>query len=151
MVCICWKDLSEGVMSAIQARFWPWSRLCCLAMTSTLLPTASSRNMAVLASVQDRVEVWNKGNKMPQIEEDSGEELYRRAPTMTRGMRSQGWLCVTHVGGKCLLKSSKTTQPRWRYIEKDTQASVDYTTRCCMHNKRFQASRVLPSVLTPIT
>ncbi|CAM9551432.1 unnamed protein product [Ectocarpus fasciculatus] len=35
-----------------------------------------SRNMAVLASVQDRVEVWNKGIKMPQIEEDSAEDEY---------------------------------------------------------------------------
>ncbi|CAN0346045.1 unnamed protein product, partial [Ectocarpus sp. 8 AP-2014] len=33
-----------------------------------------SRNMAVLASVQDRVEVWNKGIKMPQIEEDSEDD-----------------------------------------------------------------------------
>lgn len=66
-----------------------------LAMTGAFPPTASSRNMAVLASVQDRVEVWNKGIKMPQIEEDSGEELCRRAPTITREKRSQGWLRVT--------------------------------------------------------
>ena len=29
--------------------------------------------MAVLASVQDRVEAWNKGVKMPQLDADSGE------------------------------------------------------------------------------
>ncbi|CAB1113955.1 unnamed protein product [Ectocarpus sp. CCAP 1310/34] len=36
--------------------------------------TLLHRNMAVLAAVQDRVEVWNKGIKMPQIEEDSEDE-----------------------------------------------------------------------------
>ena len=30
----------------------------------------TSRNMAVLASVQDRVEVWNRSVKMPEVEED---------------------------------------------------------------------------------
>lgn len=32
--------------------------------------TWTSRNMAVLASVQDRVEVWNRSVKMPEVEED---------------------------------------------------------------------------------
>ncbi|CAM9144494.1 unnamed protein product [Ectocarpus sp. 12 AP-2014] len=36
--------------------------------------TLLHRNMAVLASVQDRVEVWKRGIKMPQIEEDSEDE-----------------------------------------------------------------------------
>lgn len=30
----------------------------------------ASRNMAVLASVQDRVEVWNRSVKMPEVEDD---------------------------------------------------------------------------------
>lgn len=35
-----------------------------------------SRNMAVLASVQDRVEAWNKATKMPaEEEEDDGKAL----------------------------------------------------------------------------
>lgn len=29
--------------------------------------------MAVLASVQDRVEAWNKSVKVPQLDEESGE------------------------------------------------------------------------------
>lgn len=37
--------------------------------------TTQNRNMAVLASVQDRVESWNKGVKMPQVDEDSGETI----------------------------------------------------------------------------
>lgn len=32
--------------------------------------------MAVLASVQDRVEVWNKGVKMPEVEEDETGQFY---------------------------------------------------------------------------
>eukprot|EP00903_Cladosiphon_okamuranus_P011557 g10877.t2 len=36
--------------------------------------TLLHRNMAVLASVQDRVEAWNKGVKMPQLEDDSEDE-----------------------------------------------------------------------------
>ncbi|CAM9165860.1 unnamed protein product [Laminaria digitata] len=35
-----------------------------------------SRNMAVLASVQDRVEVWNRSVKMPEVEEDDMEDEY---------------------------------------------------------------------------
>lgn len=35
--------------------------------------TGLNRNMAVLASVQDRVEAWNKSVKMPQLDEDSGK------------------------------------------------------------------------------
>ena len=30
----------------------------------------TSRNMAVLASVQDRVEAWNRSVKMPEVEDD---------------------------------------------------------------------------------
>lgn len=39
--------------------------------------------MAVLASVQDRVEAWNKSVKMPQLDEDSGETM-TLALTLTR-------------------------------------------------------------------
>lgn len=37
--------------------------------------TLLHRNMAVLASVQDRVEAWNKATKMPVSQEDDGEYM----------------------------------------------------------------------------
>lgn len=49
---------------------------------SFLRHPVSVRNMAVLASVQDRVEIWNKSVKMPQVQEDSGERQMYLSLTM---------------------------------------------------------------------
>lgn len=49
----------------------------------------TSRNMAVLASVQDRVEVWNRSVKMPEVEEDDMGKSSKIKPNNSPNRRNK--------------------------------------------------------------
>eukprot|EP00752_Nemacystus_decipiens_P010745 g9566.t2 len=121
--------------------------------------TLLHRNMAVLASVQDRVEAWNKSVKMPVLDEDSGdegdsedysedEEERERAEQARARLATTAKLQITHstsTGGeeaviRMSMEASSTLGELFRTLQEDEGFGEDLVLTTAFPKRELAAS-----------